>query len=31
MKVLYTRVSSIEQNTDRQKVNEKDFNYVIVY
>jgi len=29
MKVLYTRVSSIEQKTDRQKVNEKDFNHVI--
>ena len=29
MKVLYTRVSSLEQKTDRQKVNEKDFNHVI--
>ena len=29
MKVLYCRVSSIEQKTDRQKVNEKDFDFVI--
>jgi len=29
MKVLYTRVSTIEQKTDRQKVNEKDFDLLI--
>ena len=29
MKVLYTRVSSIEQKTDRQRVNENDFDLVI--
>ena len=29
MKVLYTRVSSLDQKLDRQKVNEKDFNLVI--
>ena len=29
MKVLYCRVSSIEQKTDRQRVNEKDFDLVI--
>ena len=29
MKVLYTRVSSIEQKTDRQRVNEKDYDLVI--
>ena len=29
MKVLYCRVSSLEQNTDRQKVNEKDYQLVI--
>lgn len=29
MKVLYTRVSSLDQRTDRQKVNEKDFQLVI--
>jgi DNA invertase Pin-like site-specific DNA recombinase len=29
MNILYTRVSSIEQNSDRQKINEKDFNLVI--
>ncbi len=29
MKVLYVRVSSIDQNTDRQKVNEKDFDFII--
>jgi DNA invertase Pin-like site-specific DNA recombinase len=29
MKLLYVRVSAIDQNTDRQRVNEKDFNYII--
>lgn len=29
MKVLYTRVSTIEQKTDRQRINEKDFELVI--
>jgi DNA invertase Pin-like site-specific DNA recombinase len=29
MKVLYARVSTIEQNTDRQKVNEHDYQLVI--
>ena len=29
MKVLYVRVSTIEQNTDRQKVSVADFNYVV--
>ena len=29
MKLLYARCSSIEQKTDRQKVNEKDFDYVL--
>jgi DNA invertase Pin-like site-specific DNA recombinase len=29
MKVLYCRVSSIEQKTDRQKVNEKDYQLVV--
>ena len=29
MKVLYTRVSTIDQKTDRQRVNEKDFQEVI--
>ena len=29
MKVLYCRVSSLDQKTDRQKVNEKDYQLVI--
>jgi DNA invertase Pin-like site-specific DNA recombinase len=29
MKILYARVSSLDQKTDRQKVNESDFNLVI--
>lgn len=29
MKVLYVRVSSLEQKTDRQRINEKDFDLVI--
>lgn len=29
MKVLYCRVSTIDQKTDRQRVNEKDFKYVV--
>ena len=29
MKVLYARVSSIDQKTDRQRVNEQDFDLVI--
>ena len=28
LKVLYVRVSSLEQNTDRQRVNEKDYNLI---
>jgi DNA invertase Pin-like site-specific DNA recombinase len=27
--ILYVRVSSLEQRTDRQRVNEKDFDKVI--
>jgi DNA invertase Pin-like site-specific DNA recombinase len=29
MKVLYTRVSSIDQNTDRQRINESDFKHIV--
>jgi len=29
MKVLYVRVSSLDQNTDRQKINESEYNYLI--
>ena len=29
MKILYARVSTIEQKTDRQKVNEQDYQLVI--
>lgn len=29
MKVLYARVSTIEQNTDRQRINEQDYKMVI--
>ena len=29
MKVYYVRVSSIEQRTDRQRINEKEFNLVV--
>jgi len=29
MKVLYCRVSTLDQKTDRQRVNEKDFKYVV--
>ena len=29
MKVLYVRVSSIGQNTERQKINDNDFDYVV--
>ena len=29
MKVLYVRTSTLEQKTDRQRVNEKDFQLVI--
>jgi len=29
MKVLYTRVSTVEQKTDRQKVNEEDYQFII--
>ena len=29
MKVLYTRVSTIEQKTDRQRINEKEFDFLI--
>lgn len=29
MKVLYCRVSTLDQKTDRQRVNEKDFNLVV--
>ena len=29
MNILYTRVSSIMQNSERQKINEKDFDFVV--
>lgn len=29
MKILYVRVSALDQNLDRQKINQKDFNLVI--
>lgn len=29
MKVLYTRISSVDQKTDRQRITEKDFDMVI--
>lgn len=29
MEVLYCRVSTLDQKTDRQKVNEKDFQYIV--
>ncbi|MES2266163.1 MAG: recombinase family protein [Bacteroidota bacterium] len=29
MKILYVRVSSLDQNTDRQKVNESEYNYCV--
>lgn len=29
MKILYVRVSSLDQNTDRQKVNDSEYNYVV--
>jgi len=29
MKVLYCRVSTVEQNLDRQKVNEEQYNYTV--
>ena len=29
MKILYVRISSLDQKTDRQRVNESDFNLVI--
>lgn len=29
MKILYTRTSTVQQNTDRQKVNEQDYNIVL--
>ncbi len=29
MKVLYVRISSVDQNTDRQRVNEKEYDLVI--
>jgi len=29
MNILYCRVSTLDQKTDRQKVNEKDFNYTV--
>ena len=29
MNILYVRISSLDQKTDRQKVNEKDFNLVV--
>jgi DNA invertase Pin-like site-specific DNA recombinase len=28
-KILYVRVSTVEQNTDRQRINEKDYNLVL--
>lgn len=29
MKVLYVRISSIDQNSDRQRVNEKEYDFVV--
>ena len=29
MKVLYVRISTVEQNTDRQRVNASDYDYVV--
>ena len=29
MNILYCRVSILDQKTDRQKVNERDFNYTV--
>jgi DNA invertase Pin-like site-specific DNA recombinase len=29
MNILYVRVSTVEQNTDRQRVNEKDYNLIV--
>jgi len=29
MNILYVRVSSVDQNIDRQRVNENDFNYIV--
>ncbi|MEO8854323.1 MAG: recombinase family protein [Ginsengibacter sp.] len=29
MKILYCRVSTVDQKTDRQRVNEKDFNLIV--
>ena len=29
MKILYCRVSTLDQKTDRQRVNERDFDFVI--
>jgi DNA invertase Pin-like site-specific DNA recombinase len=29
MEVFYVRVSSLDQKTDRQRVNENDFHYVV--
>jgi len=29
IKILYTKVSTLDQNTDRQKINEKDYQIVI--
>ena len=29
MKILYTRISTVDQKTDRQRVNEKDYNLII--
>ena len=29
MKVLYTRISSIEQKTDRQRINASEFDYIV--
>lgn len=29
MKVLYVRISSVDQKTDRQRINESDFDYIV--
>ncbi len=29
MNILYVRVSTVDQNTDRQKINEKDYNLIV--
>ncbi|MEA4937823.1 MAG: hypothetical protein VB102_14485, partial [Paludibacter sp.] len=29
LNVLYVRVSTLDQKTDRQKINEKEFNFIV--